>query len=51
MPRPIRKIEDLLKELEKYNKIIRVKVRNTHNGTLHSIRRVKRAGSSVQIWI
>ena len=50
MPRPIRRINDLLNELERHRKNSFIKVK-TQDGHQYIIKRVKRIGSIVQILI
>jgi len=50
MPRPIRKVADLLRELEKHRERFFIKIKSK-DGNLTNILRVRRIGSTVQIWI
>lgn len=50
MPRPIRRINDLLRELERYRSRYFIKVK-TQDEQEYIIKRVRRIGTTVQIWI
>ena len=50
MPRPIRKVYELLNELERHRGNYFIKVR-TEDGDQYNIRRIKRVGTTVQILI
>ena len=50
MPRPIRRIDNLLKELERYRRNSFIKIK-TQDGQQHLIKNIKKVGSTIQILI
>jgi len=50
MPRPIRRIDNLLRELERYSRNSLIKIK-TQDGNKHIIKNVKKVGSTIQILI
>lgn len=50
MPGPIRKVGNLLRELERYNQNSFIKIK-TEDGVQHNIKNVKKVGSTIQILI
>ena len=50
MPRPIRRVGDLLRELARYRENSYIKIK-TKDGVQYNIKNVKKVGSTIQILI